>query len=116
MGTHCKIIIGYADKDGLWIENEKMYYRHYDGYPEAVLPLLKEYGTDIDAMNEVAEYEGHKFELIEPKDWYRNKGQDFLYYININLKETTCTVLGLDFDFWHKYQIDNYKVVEELVL
>lgn len=119
MGTNCKIIIGYVDHWGNW-NSTKAYYRHYDGYDTAIVPLLQEFtsaekGVDIDAMNEVAEYDSHEFEELENTWDYGTT--NYMYYIDqSNRGKICCTVLAEDMDYYRKYCVSNMKVVRELVL
>lgn len=119
MSTNCKIIFGYKDHMGNW-NVEKEYYRHYDGYSEAVIPLLKKYtsaenGVDVPAMNEVAEYDGHKFEEIQDSFGFGNC--NYHYYIDqSNRGKIKCTVLKEDSEFFNKYFVMNMVVEMELVL
>ena len=120
MGTNCKLILGYNGYDG-WFNPTETYYRHYDGYTEAIIPLLKKFtssetGVDIEAMNEVAEYDGHKWEKLENL-YDGDTRPDFIYYINESDRgNIRCTVLADDIEFYKKYAISNYNVVMELVL
>ena len=119
MATTCKLIFGYTDHMGNW-NIEKEFYRHYDGYSEAVIPLLQKFttaenGIDIDAMNKIAEYEGHKFELIE--DCFDFGNTNYMYFIDeSNRAKIRCTVLKEDNDFFNKYFVSNYLVERELIL
>lgn len=115
MGTNCKLVYGYKDHMDTWIPTES-YYRHYDSYPEAMLPLLKEHQADLTTMNNTAEYEGHKFEALD--SFYDGvTGVDYIYYIDTsNNSHLNCTVLSLDMDFYNHYGIDNYKIIKECTL
>ena len=119
MATTCKLIIGYVDNFGYWNVTEE-YYRHYDGYSEAVLPLLKEFttadnGVDIDGMNAIAEYESHKFERIE--DGFNFGNTNYMYFIDeSNRGKIRCSILKEDNDFFNKYLVSNYLVEKELIL
>ena len=119
MGTNCKLIIGYTDHMGWWIPQET-YYRHYDGYSEAVLPALKEFtsaenGVDIPALNESMEYDSHKFELVEETFGMGNCNYHYLID-DSNRGKIKCTVLKNDLEFYKKYCVDNMRVEQELVL
>lgn len=115
MATNCKLIIGYKDHTNWWNETEA-YYRHYDGYTEAIVPLLKEHKADITTMNDVAEYDGHKWEKLE-NSYDGVTRPDYLYYIDASdLGNIRCTVLEDDIEFYKHYGISNYKVKMELVL
>ena len=115
MGTKCKLIFGYTDHTGWWNETEA-YYRHYDGYTEAIIPLLKEHGADVTTMNLEAKYEGHKWEKLE-NSYDGVTRPDYIYYIDCsNTNKIRCTVLQSDLSFYKKFGIDNYRVYMELVL
>lgn len=119
MSTNCKIMIGYTDHCGWW-HTEKGFYRHYDGYSEAIIPLLKEFtsvekGVDINGMNDVAKYDSHKFEELENPYEYGNT--NYMYFIDqSNRGNIRCTVLKEDLEFSKKYNVDNMIVEKELVL
>ena len=51
MGTNCKLIFGYKGLDDWWNETD-CYYRHYDGYDDAIIPLLKKHRANVKKMNE----------------------------------------------------------------
>ena len=119
MSTNAKLIIGYTDHMGNW-QVEKEYYRHYDGYSEAIIPLLQkhtsaEHGVDITAMNDEAEYDGHKWEEIQ--DTFNMGTCNYHYYIDSsNRAKIKCTVLKEDSEFFNKYYVMNMLVEQELVL
>jgi hypothetical protein len=46
MSTRCQIGI-YEEKDSELKDNEVLLYKHYDGYMEGTLPLLKEFVNDF---------------------------------------------------------------------
>ena len=119
MSTNCKLVFGYTDYMGWWIP-QKTYYRHYDGYSEAVLPALKKFtsvekGVDIDALNESMEYVSWEFEEVTDED---NIGQMNYHYLidDSNRGEIKCTVLKEDLEFSKKYCVGNMMVEQELVL
>ena len=119
MSTNCKILIGYTDHMDWW-HTEKAYYRHYDGYRRAIIPLLQEFtssekGVDITAINNNAEYNSHKFEeLNNPYDY---GDTNYMYYIDqSNRNEIKCTVLKEDLEFSKKYGTSNLTVAGELIL
>ena len=119
MGTNCKIVIGYTDHIGWW-KSTKAYYRHYDGYSEAILPLLKKFttsenGVDIPAMNEVAEFKSHKFEECNnPWDYGTT---NYMYFIDESDRgNIKCTVLTEDIQFSRMFNIHNMMVEQVLNL
>ena len=118
MSTNCKLIFGYTDHTGNW-NVEKEYYRHYDGYSEAIIDLLKaftstEKGVDVEAINKIAKYDGHKFEEIEA---YGFGDCNYHYYIDeSNRAKIICTVLKEDGEFFNKYNVMNMVVEQELIL
>ena len=115
MATNCKLIFGYTDHTGWWRETD-CFYRHYDGYQEAIIPLLKEHKADITTMNSEAEYDGHKWEELE-NSYHGVTNPDYLYYIDTSDKNNLrCTVLQDDLHFYKNFGRGNYKVVAELVL
>ena len=115
MSTSCKLVFGYKDHCDDFIITD-VYYRHYDGYMEAVLPLLKEHKADITTMNMVAEFNGHKWEKLDSV-YDGVSGVDYIYYIDSSDKsEIKCSVIGIDMDFVLKYGVDNYKVMKNLIL
>ena len=119
MNTNCKLIIGYTDHMGYWNTTEE-YYRHFDGYTEAILPLLQEYtntekGVDITAMNKIAKHDSHKFEKIE--DGVNFGNTNYMYYIDqSNRAKIRCNILSEDDEMYEKYHVMNYKVEQELTL
>lgn len=111
MSTNCKIIFGYTNHTNEWVET-KTYQRHMDGYPEAILPIIRE---NIPAkmpnqLNDEIEHTRHKFEELEySRDGIT--GVDYIYYIDVsNYRKIRVTVLGLDWEFYSMYNVDNYKV------
>lgn len=121
MATTCKIIFGYLDQWGHWYMTNS-FYRHYDGYSEAILPHLKKHissirnGEDIKVlinnMNNDVKTNSHKFEY---DDNFGNT--NYMYYIDAsNRAKIKCTVLVEDNDFFEKYWINNYKIEQELIL
>lgn len=122
MATTCKLRFGYVDNWGYWITKEE-FYRHYDGYDEAIIPHLKKHinsiknnGNDVNIfiknMNNDVESDGHKFE----KDTgFGNT--NYIYYIDTsNRANIKCTVLSEDMEFYKKFGVNNYKIEMELIL
>lgn len=120
MATNCKLIIGYTDHTNWWNETQA-FYRHYDGYTEAIIPLLKKFvtaekGVDIEAMNDAMEYDGNKWEELE-NSYDGVTRPDYIYYIDESDRgEIKCTVLEDSLDFSKHYGISNYNVKMELIL
>ena len=114
MATKCKLVFGWTTHMNNW-EFEKTYIRWYDGYPEAIVPLLKEYKADVEAMNKSVEENSHEFSELE---YFEVGGiPDFIYYVDkSDLGNIRCTVLGGDLEFYNKYGITNYKVIKEFTL
>lgn len=133
MATTCKLIFGYIDQFGNWYMTNE-FYRHYDGYDEAIIPHLKKHidnirnrenikpkshkfdGDDIKTlindMNKSVESNSHKFE-----HGFDFGATNYMYYIDIgNRAQIKCTILEEDNDFFKKYWINNYKVKQELIL
>lgn len=109
MATNCKLVFGYVDHTNEWRTTD-VFYRHYDGYMEAIIPLLKEHKADVTTMNNVAEYDGHKWEQLESLyDGVTNV--DYIYYIDISTtNRRRCTVVGVDMEYWRCYNLHNYEV------
>lgn len=104
MSTKAKICTGYTDHMDEWIF-QQCYYQHYDGYPENMIPLLKENKFKLDEI----------FEKLD--DFFPLRGEEFIYYIdNSDHGKIRCTVLGLDWQWYKKYGVDHYIVLDELIL
>ena len=104
MSTKAKICIGYTNFSDEWIIKE-CYYQHYDGYPENIIPILKENKNNLDEI----------FEKVD--DFFKMRGEDYLYYIDdSNPNKIRCTILGFDWRWYEKYAVDNYKIIAELIL
>ena len=100
MATRALIIEGYTNHIDEWV-NEKLYFTWYDGYPEHILPLLKE--EDYGEFEEINEF---------PQTIY-----DYVYYIdNSNRGKRLYTVLGDDWEFHRKYSVTSFKIIDEGVL
>lgn len=122
MSTHAKLICGYTDHTGNWIINEQ-YYRNSDGYIEAVKPLLVKYVKDvlletsadisefIKAWNEDMEYRSWEWEEIKE---YGFGDCEYQYYIDTSSRnEIRVSIVELDWEFYSRYAVDSYKVLEE---
>lgn len=106
MGTNCKIVIGYVDYHDDWIVEEE-YYSHYDGYPEAIVPIIKKCGMNTEG------YFKHDFEKIIEQS---SLDPDYIYLIDMgNPRQIKVSVLGFDWNFYRKYCVTNYKIECEFV-
>lgn len=125
MSTHCKLVVGYTDHMGNWIVDCE-YYRNSDGYTEAVKPLLVKYvkqvlvenGTEIsdfiEAWNNDMEYRSWGWEQITE---YGFGNQEYQYYLDTsNRNEIRVSIVELDWDFYNKYAVDSYKVIDEFTI
>ena len=105
MSTSAKIIEGYTNHADEFIM-EKIYYQHFDGYEENIIPKLKDNKNDLSEAG---------FEELE--DFYDMGGVDYIYYIdNSTTNKVKCTVLKVDWDFNNLYGVNNYKIINELIL
>ena len=104
MTTRAKICYGWVSADDMW-EPEDTYLVNYDGYPENIIPILNG-SAEVDIAG--------KYEHLDNFNSF--DGVDFIYYVEICLDEVRCTVLEFDWEFYNKYGVDNYKVVETLLL
>lgn len=125
MSTHCKLVVGYTDHMGNWIV-EDTFYRNSDGYIEAVKPLLLKYVKEvlictgaeisefIEKWNEDMEYRSWEWEEIKE---YGFGDCEYQYYLDTsNRAEIRVSIVALDWDFYGKYGVDSYKVVEEFTI
>ena len=125
MSTHAKLIKGYTDHMGNWIQDEK-YYRNSDGYTEAVKPLIIKYvkevlvktGADISEFikkwNADMEYRSWEWEEIKE---YGFGDCEYQYYLDTsNRAEIRVSIVALDWDFYGKYRVDSYKVIDEFTI
>lgn len=114
MSTNCKLVIGYTDHMGYW-NVEKEYVRWMDGYQQAIKPLLQKHKQNIVSyLDENAEYDSHKFTEIGYND---RISAEWIYYLDVsNHAKIRCSIVALDWEFYSKYGVDSYKVIEELVL
>lgn len=119
MGTRCLIKIGgvgtggYNGTKGWWYTYGTLY-RHWNGNPQSVIPLLKE--CKGDAIKLLSLDLDDAFEEVE-LEFNDNMGADYIYFIDRNdLANVKCTVVQSDLDYAMKYGLRSYKVVEELVL
>ena len=109
MTTRAKICYGWTRDDRIWI-CEDTYLVNYDGYPENIIPILKG-NTEVDIAG--------KYEHLDNFNSF--DGVDYIYYIEARLnkngmEELLCTILEFDWKFYNSYGVDNYKVIEELIL
>lgn len=95
MTTRAKICYGYNSYHGGWV-CEKSFYVNYDGYPENIIPMIKNGNTD-------------KFEELE--DFNDFGDVDYIYYVEENRR---IRVVAFDWNFFSNFLVDSYKLVEEV--
>ena len=125
MSTHAKLIMGYTDHTGNWIIDEQ-FYRNSDGYTEAVKPLLVKYIKEvlletsadtsefIKTWNDDMEYHSWEWEAITE---YGFGNCEYQYYIDTsNRNEIRVSIVELDWEFYSRYAVDSYKVIDEFTI
>ena len=114
MATRCRLVYGWTNHMDRW-EFQKSFIRWYDGYPEAIIPLLMEHKADIGNMNNAVDDVSHEF--CELESFENGVTPDYIYYVDMSdTANIRCTVLGGDLEFYNKYGITNYKVIKEFTL
>ena len=104
MATRAKICTGYTNHMNEWVF-EEFFYQHFDGYPENILPILKDITIALDEV----------FEKLD--DFSDIGGVDFIYYIDeSDQANIRCSVLEFDWKWYNRFVVDHYKIVKELVL
>lgn len=94
MGTRANVKI-VDENETVWI------YRHYDGYPSAVLPDLKGFVEELKENNIVNAEEASSYLLAN--DNYENTDQqhgdiEFLYTVNVKDRSVSSVSMFIDLD------------------
>ena len=119
MATRCLIKIGRVGTGGYngnkdWWYTDETLYKHWDGHPENIIPLLKKCKGDANKLLDL-ELED-SFEEVE-LEFHEDMGASYIYYIDrCDLGNIKCSVVQSDLEYSMKYGLKSYKLVDELIL
>ena len=120
MATRCLIKFGNV-RNGMgfhddWVTTETLY-KHWDGYPKNIRPILKECKGDKNELLKLDLESPFEEVELEFEDIGTQLGADYIYYIDrSNCGNIKCTVVENDLEFSKKYSLISWTVVKELIL